>query len=72
MGLLCIQIWYLGQMKVSSLKRCPQFKGVHIEKFHLQYCVHKLLSTVPRDLSERLKAVILGGTFLIVSHCNYR
>ena len=58
---------------MSSLKRCPQFKGVHIiEKFHCIYCVHKLLSTVPKDLSERLKAVILGGTFFIVSHCNYR
>ena len=54
---------------MSSLKRCPQFKGVHIKKFHCIYCVHKLLSTVPKDLSERLKAVILGGTFLIVSHC---
>ena len=53
--------------EVSSVQGCS-YREVPL----LQYCVHKLVSTVPKDLSERLKAVILGGTFLIVSHCNYR
>ena len=34
-GLKCMQEWYLGLEKVSCLERCPQFRGVLIEReFH--------------------------------------
>ena len=34
-----MQKWYLGRQKVSLLERCPQFRGVLIERFH---CTIKL------------------------------
>ena len=37
-GLKCMQEWYLGRQKVSRLERCPQFRGVLIERFH---CIYK-------------------------------
>ena len=41
---LSTQMWFLGQMKVSSLTRCPQ---VWIERFHCTY-VYVLISVWER------------------------
>lgn len=39
--------------------------------FVLTLC-HYVHDAVPMDLDVKMKAVMLGATFLIVSHCMYR
>ena len=44
--LKCMQEWYLGWEKVSCLERCPQFRGVLIER-EVPLHIHTLTNEKP-------------------------
>ena len=59
-GLKSTQTWYSGRKKVSCLERCPCFRGVLIEEFHVTCVLYQSIPHLADDFIGLSVVVVLA------------